>query len=68
MKKWWSERSAQEKWMVALIVVLLIGIAVRWTWVSSEVAGAWRDRFTAPAEQVAPTEQTAPAASADSLP
>jgi hypothetical protein len=83
MKRWWSERSTQEKWMVALIIVLLIGIAIRWTWVSSEVAGAWRDRFTAPTEQVVPTEQTeqvaptgqtspqeptSPSAPADSLP
>ncbi len=49
---WWRERSSQEKWMIALIAMLLVGIVVRWTWVSSEVAGAWRERFTLPTEQV----------------
>jgi hypothetical protein len=51
MKTWFRERSTQEMWMLALIVVLLAGIVVRWAWVSSEVAGAFRERFTAPAEQ-----------------
>ncbi len=36
--------------MIALIVVLLIGIAVRWAWVSDEVAGAFRERFSAPTD------------------
>lgn len=48
--KWWRERSTQEKWMIALILMLLIGIAVRWAWVSGEVAGAFRERFSAPTE------------------
>jgi hypothetical protein len=48
---WWRGRSMQERLMMALIVVLLIGVAVRWAWVSSEVASAFRERFAAPAEQ-----------------
>lgn len=31
--------------MLALVVVLIIGIVVRWAWVSSEVVEAWRERF-----------------------
>jgi predicted negative regulator of RcsB-dependent stress response len=46
MIKWWKERSPQEKWMLALIVVLVIGIAVRWAWVSEEVTNAVRERFS----------------------
>jgi hypothetical protein len=49
--KWWRGLATQEKWMVALIAMLLVGVAVRWAWVSDEVAGAWRDRFTEPTEQ-----------------
>jgi flagellar biosynthesis/type III secretory pathway M-ring protein FliF/YscJ len=44
--KWWRERSTQEKWMIALIGVLIVGIIVRWAWVSDEVAGAFRERFS----------------------
>ena len=58
MIKWWRERSTQEKWMIALIAMLLVGIVVRWAWISQEAAAAFRDRFS-------PTEQTAPT---DSLP
>ena len=54
MIKWWRERPTQEKWMIALIAILLVGIVVRWAWVSSEVAGAFRERFSAPTEQTAP--------------
>ncbi len=46
MLKWWSERSTQEKWMVALAVLLVVGIIVRWAWVSSEVADAFRERLS----------------------
>ncbi len=65
--KWLKARSTQEKWMLALIAMLLVGIVVRWAWVSSEVAGAFRERFTAPAEQVEPTNAD-PAEQVDSLP
>ncbi len=51
--KWLKERSTQEKWMLALIAMLLVGIVVRWAWVSSEVAGAFRERFSAPTGQTA---------------
>ena len=37
--------------MLALIAVLLTGVVVRWTWVSSEVSGAFRERFPTSAEQ-----------------
>ncbi|MDR1671093.1 MAG: hypothetical protein LBR57_01065 [Alistipes sp.] len=49
---WWRERSSQERWMMALIALLLVGIALRWAWVSSEVSGAFRERFSAPSERV----------------
>ncbi len=48
MLKWWRARTTQEKWMMALMVVLIVGIAVRWAWISSEAAGAFRERFTMP--------------------
>ena len=48
--KWFRERSTHEKWMIALIAVLLVGIVVRWAWVSGEIAGAFRERFSAPTE------------------
>ncbi len=51
MIKWFKARSTREKWMLGLIVVLLIGIAVRWAWVKKEAADAFRERFTAPTEQ-----------------
>jgi hypothetical protein len=31
--------------MIALALLLLVGVAVRWAWVSDEVAGALRERF-----------------------
>jgi hypothetical protein len=40
--------------MIALIGVLLVGIAVRWSFVKTEVATAIRERFTAPTEQTSP--------------
>jgi hypothetical protein len=52
MIKWFKERTAQEKWMLALIAMLLVGIAVRWTVLKTEVADAFRDRFSAPTGQV----------------
>ena len=36
--------------MIALVAMLLVGIVVRWAWVSSEVSNAFRERFTAPVE------------------
>lgn len=54
--KWLRERSTQEKLMLALAVLLLVGIIVRWAWVKDEVTEAVRERFTAPAP--ASTEQT----------
>ena len=56
MFKWWRARPAQEKWMIALIAMLLAGIVVRWAWVSSEAANAFRERFSPPAEQTIPTD------------
>ena len=46
MVKWWRGRSTQEKWMIALAVLLVVGIVVRWTWVSGEAAEAFRERFS----------------------
>lgn len=37
--------STQEKWMIALVVVLIIGIIVRWSWISGEVRESWKERF-----------------------
>jgi hypothetical protein len=64
---WWRGRSVQEKWMLALIAVLVIGIAVRWAWISSEISTALRERFSDPAEQTTPAEQTSPAEAAPAL-
>jgi hypothetical protein len=45
---WLRGRSPQEKWMLALIVVLVIGVVVRWAWISDEVMQALRERFSFP--------------------
>ena len=34
------------KWMILLVLILLIGIAVRWKYVSREVEEAFRSRFS----------------------
>ncbi len=43
--KWFKERSTQEKWMLALIAMLLCGIVVRWAWIKSEAVDAFRERI-----------------------
>ncbi len=45
MLKWLRERSVQEKWMLALIVVLLVGVVVRWAWVKREAGEAIKQRI-----------------------
>ncbi len=45
MLKWLRNRSPAERWMLALIAVLLIGIAVRWAFVKKEAGEAIRDRI-----------------------
>ncbi len=40
MKKWWGKRTRTEKWMIAIIALLIICIATRWGWIKSEVGGA----------------------------
>lgn len=45
MIKWLKERSAPEKWMLALIAMLLIGIALRWTFVKKEAGDAFHRRI-----------------------
>jgi hypothetical protein len=52
MIKWFKERSTQEKWMIALIAMLLLGIAVRWSFIKSEVSSELQRRFSTPTEQV----------------
>lgn len=42
---WFGARSTQEKAMMALIAVLLIGVVVRWTWIRGEAADAFRERI-----------------------
>jgi hypothetical protein len=51
MIKWWKARSTQEKWMIALIAMLLLGIAVRWSFIKSELSGELQRRFSVPTEQ-----------------
>lgn len=53
--KWLKERSRQEKWMLALIVVLLVGVIVRWGFIREEAGKAFQDRidhFKAPQQRV----------------
>jgi hypothetical protein len=50
--KWWRARQTQEKWMIVLIAALLAGIAVRWSWISSEVTDELRERFPSSTERV----------------
>jgi hypothetical protein len=55
MKKWLKARSRQEKWMIVLILVLLIGVIVRWGYIRSEAGEAFKqriDHFKVPHAQV----------------
>jgi hypothetical protein len=55
MIKWWKARSRQEKWMIAIIVMLLVGVILRWGYVKSEAGEAFKqriDHFKAPHAQV----------------
>lgn len=45
MIKWLKERSPQERWMLALIVVLLVGVGVRWAFIKKEAGDAFRQRI-----------------------
>lgn len=45
MLKWLKARTRQEKWMIAVIVMLLIGIALRWGFIKKEAGEAVRDRI-----------------------
>ena len=45
MIKWFKERTRQEKWMLALIAVLLIGVVVRWGFIKKEAGDAFRHRI-----------------------
>ncbi|MDR2890830.1 MAG: hypothetical protein LBV18_04420 [Alistipes sp.] len=60
MIKWLRARSTHERWLLALIVLLLAGVITRWTFVKTEVAEAIRARFSTPTEQTSPTGQTEP--------
>jgi hypothetical protein len=42
---WWRARSRQEKWMMVLIVVLIIGVGVRWSFFRREAGAAFRERI-----------------------
>lgn len=46
MKKWWQGLSVQEKCMLALAVLLVVGIIIRWGWVSSGVVEAFKNQFS----------------------
>lgn len=58
MIKWFKERSKQEKWMLALIAVLLVGVVVRWGFIKKEAGDAIKSRI----EHFKPHDRT------DSLP
>ena len=45
MLKWFSRQSAATKVMVILIIALLIGIIIRWDYVSREMGDAFGRRF-----------------------
>jgi predicted negative regulator of RcsB-dependent stress response len=45
MKNWFKKRTPHEKLLLALIVILLVGIVVRWTWVKKEAGDAFRHRL-----------------------
>lgn len=62
MIKWLKERTKHEKWMLAMIVVLIIGIVVRWGFIRSEAGEAFKSRI----EHF--KKHDAPAPAADSLP
>ena len=61
MIKWFKRLSGTEKGMFIFIILLVIGIIMRWGYVSSQVAGAWKDRFTPDSGQQAVPNDTIPA-------
>lgn len=44
-KLWWAKQTTNEKLMLVLIVVLLLGIATRWRFVFREVGRAFHEIF-----------------------
>lgn len=44
-KLWWAKQTTNEKLMLVLIVVLLLGIATRWRFVLREVGRAFHEIF-----------------------
>lgn len=63
MIKWIKERSRYEKWLLAFIVVLLIGIAMRWGFIKKEAGDAIRHRI----EQIRSPEKPERRPEADSV-
>ncbi len=45
MIKWLKNRTRQEKWMLAIVIVLLIGVIVRWNFFKKEAGDAFRHRI-----------------------
>ena len=57
MKKW-KDISKNEKWMLVIMLLLIVGIALRWNHVKTELAEAfsWFNR-SEKTETAAPSEQ-----------
>jgi uncharacterized protein (UPF0333 family) len=45
VKNWFKKRTSQEWLLLALAIVLLAGIVVRWTWIKEEAGDAFRHRL-----------------------
>ena len=45
MWKWYKRQNTNVKLMVILVVVLTVGVAVRWRYVAGEGGKAFRERF-----------------------
>lgn len=45
MLKWFKSQSSNVKGMILLIIMLLIGIALRWNTISDQLSDVFADRF-----------------------
>ncbi len=45
MIKWLKDRTKQEKWLLALLVISLVAVIARWGFIKKEAGGAFRQRM-----------------------
>lgn len=62
MFRWLKERTKQEKWMIAIILMLIIGVILRWGFIKKEAGDAFKSRI----EHFKPDEKPEPVPEIDS--